>query len=226
MKIGIYGGAFNPIHYGHLRTAEEILELLCLDNVLFIPSGRPPFDKPELEDAAHRYNMVKMAINGNPYFKLSDIEMRTRGRAYSVDTLKRLRREFKRDEFFFIMGIDAFLDLPKWKEPEILITMTNLVIMSRPHFKFTDLISSPYLEGVSKGTLRRLEKGAIPILSIPISERHKAFLSRVTEINISASHIRELIKDGRSIRYLLPEVVESYIISHRLYRNIEPKRGR
>lgn len=221
MKIGIYGGAFNPIHYGHLRTAEEIFELLGLDKVLFVPSGRPPFDKPDLEDANHRYNMVKIALKGNQHFKLSDIEMRRRGRAYSVDTIKRLEKEFKGDELFFIMGIDAFLDLPKWKEPERLINLTNLVIMSRPHFKFVDLIYSPYLKYPSKMALKRLDIGAIPILSVPIAEGRKAFLSRVTEINISASYIRRSIMDGKSIRYLLPEVVESYIISHRLYKNME-----
>lgn len=217
MKVGIYGGAFNPIHYGHLRTAEETSESLALDTILFIPSGKPPFDKPELEDATHRYNMVKMAINGNPYFKLSDIEMRIRGRAYSVDTLKRLNRKLKGDEFFFIMGIDAFLDLPKWKEPERLINLTNLVIMSRPHFKFINLASSPFLKGISKKRLRELDRGVRAILSVPISENHKAYLTRVTDINISASCIRRLIMDGKSIKYLLPEVVESYIISHKLY---------
>ncbi len=217
MKLGIFGGAFNPIHYGHLRTAEEIFELLGLDGVLFIPSGNPPFDKPDLERAVHRYNMVKEAIRDNPHFKISDIEMSTKGRSYSVDTLKRLGREFKGTEFFFILGIDAFLDLPKWKQPERLINLTNIVIMSRPGFKFTDLLSSPYLADVSQGPLRELDRGARVEFSFPLSERQKGFLCRVTELNISASRIRELVKEGRSIKYLLPDSVKSYIISHKLH---------
>lgn len=217
MKIGIYGGAFNPIHYGHLRTAEEIFELLCLDTILFIPSGKPPFDKPDLEEAVHRYNMVRKAISGNPHFEISGIEMKGQEKSYSVNTLRRLRQEFKGSDFFFILGIDAFLELPKWKEPERLITLTNTVIISRPGFKFIDLVSSPYLEGVPEKPLRELDKGVRAEFSSPLSKNQTAFFCRVTEIDISASSIRRAIKEGRSIRYLLPDSVKSYIISHKLY---------
>jgi len=170
--------------------------------------------------------MVKMAIKDNPHFELSDIEMRTSGRAYSVDTIKRLKRRFVMDELFFIIGIDAFLDLPKWKEPLRLINMTNIVIMSRPPFRFTDLISSPYLKDVSQRRLRELDKGLRTMASFSLSDKHDVFLCRVTEMHISASHIRALINHGKSIRYLLPEVVESYIISHGLYKGLEINKGR
>lgn len=221
MKIGIMGGAFNPIHCGHLRTAEEIFELLSLDTILFIPSGNPPFDKPDLEGAIHRYNMVKRAISDNPHFKISEIEMKRRGRSYSVDTLRKLRQEFKEGEFFFIIGIDAFIDLPKWKEPDRLVNLTNIVITSRPGFKFTDLISSPYLKGMQRRVFKELDDNRRTESSYPISKDKSAFFFGVTKINISASYIRRLIKDGRSIKYLLPQVVESYIISHKLYHKKE-----
>ncbi len=221
MKLGIFGGAFNPIHYGHLRTAEEVLESLRLHRILFIPSGKPPFDKPDLVAPKHRYNMVKMAIKGNPLFSISDIEIKRRVRSYTVDTLKRLKKEYKDDEFYFILGIDAFLDLQKWKRPGDIIRLTNMIIISRPGFRFTDLISSPYLKGLQKRPLMELDNGSRTEFSYPILKDKKTFLCRVTELNISASCIRELIKESRSINYLLPDSVKSYIISHGLYQKLK-----
>jgi len=217
MRLGILGGAFNPIHYGHLRTAEEVLESLNLDTILFIPSGRPPFDKPDLAGAVHRYNMVRTAIEGNPHFKISDVEIRRRGRSYTIDTIKRLRRDFKGAEFYLVLGIDAFLDMPKWKCPEDIVNLTNIVIISRPGFRFIDLVSSPYLKGIQRRFLREMDSGKRTEFSHPISMNKKAIFCNVTELSISASRIRELIKEGRSINYLLPDSVKSYIISHKLY---------
>jgi|Deesub1362A_J573_1020465.scaffolds.fasta_scaffold00412_20 nicotinate-nucleotide adenylyltransferase len=217
MKTGIFGGTFNPVHYGHLRAAEEVSELIGLDRVFFIPSGRPPFDKPDLADAEHRYNMLSIATKGNPYFIVSDIEMKRRGRSYTIDTLKRLRRRYRDDEFYLILGIDAFLDLPKWKDPDELITLTNIVIISRPGFGFVDLVSSPYLKGVSRQAMKGLDSGKRRGFSHPLSGDKEAIFCRVTGLEISASCIRGLIREGRSVRYLLPDSVKSYIISHKLY---------
>jgi nicotinate-nucleotide adenylyltransferase len=217
VRIGVYGGAFNPIHYGHLRTAEEIVELLSLDKVIFIPSGKTPFDKPDLEKATHRYEMVKRAIKGNRYFEISDMEIKTRGKSYTVDTIKKLRNKYKGSELFFILGIDAFIDLPGWKQPDKLITLSNMVIISRPGHAFRDLSSSPYLRGVSKRILNKLDKWIIEMFIFNISDNKKGFLCNVTDIDISASHIRSLIISGKSIKYLLPDSVKSYIISHKLY---------
>jgi nicotinate-nucleotide adenylyltransferase len=217
MKIGIFGGAFNPIHYGHLRTAEEVFEILSLDKVFFIPSGNPPFKKPELAKACHRYEMVKAAIEDNPHFKLSNIEMKTRGKSYSVDTITKLSNRYKKSEFFFILGIDAFLDLPSWKHPQRLIKLTNFVVISRPGYSFTDLSSSPYLVNVPKKILKELDKGIITKFSFPLPSGQRCFLCKVTGFNISASRIRSLIMTGKDIKYLLPDSVKSYIISHKLY---------
>jgi nicotinate-nucleotide adenylyltransferase len=217
MRLGILGGAFNPIHYGHLRTAEEVLESLNLDTILFIPSGRPPFDKPDIVGAEHRYNMVRMAIRDNPHFRISDIEIRRRGKSYTVDTLKRLRGEFKDAEFNLILGIDAFLDLPKWKKPEEIMNHADIVIISRPGFRFVDLVSSPYLKGIQKKTLREIDSNKRIMLLQSIFTGKKVILCSVTGLAISASHIRELIREGRSIKYLLPDSVKSYIISNKLY---------
>jgi nicotinate-nucleotide adenylyltransferase len=218
MKLGIYGGAFNPVHYGHLRTAEEVRDLLSLNKVLFIPSGKTPFDKPDLEKSGHRYEMVKRAIKGNRHFDVSDVEINRRGKSYTVDTIMRLRRECSGSELFFILGIDAFLDMQYWKKPDVLIKSTNVVVISRPGYTFSDLSTLPYLEGISRKALRELDKGREGEVSFDISGYQKGYLCNVTELNISASRIRDLVSIGKEIKYLLPDSVKSYIISNKLYR--------
>jgi nicotinate-nucleotide adenylyltransferase len=218
MKIGIYGGAFNPVHYGHLRTAEEVFELLYLDKVLFMPSGRTPFDKPGLEKAACRYEMVRRAVKGNRHFEVSDMEIRRRGRSFTVDTIKKLRNMYRGSELYFILGIDAFLDLPGWKQPDILVNLASLVVISRPGYTFSDLLSSPYLEAVSRRTLKALDKGKKNQYSFDISKNQKVYLCNVTGLNISASRIRNLAASGKEIKYLLPDSVKSFIISNKLYK--------
>jgi nicotinate-nucleotide adenylyltransferase len=217
MKLGIYGGTFNPIHYGHLRTAEEVFDMLSLDKILFIPSGKTPFDKPGLEKAVHRYEMVKRAVKGNGHFEASDIEIRRQGRSYTVDTVKILREIYSDDELYFILGIDAFLDLPKWKQPDVLLDMTNLVVISRPRYTFDGLSSSPYLSDVARNTLRELDRGGRSDCAFNISGSKKGYLCRVTGLNISASAIRDMAMSGKNIKYLLPDSVKSYIISSKLY---------
>ena len=217
MKIGIYGGTFNPVHYGHLRTAEEVAGKLELDKTLFIPAGETPFTKPDLEKAGHRYKMVKAAIEGNPCFQISGLEIRARGKSYSVDTIKKLRSRYRKSELYFILGIDAFIDLPGWKKPNMIVDLTNLVIISRPGYSFAGLRSSPYLRGVPVKKLRELDNGKIESFVFDISENRRGILCNVTALNISASHIRNLMKSGGNINYLLPDSVKSYIISHNLY---------
>jgi len=217
MRIGIYGGAFNPIHYGHLRTAEEAAEMLSLDRVIFMPSGITPFDKPDLVSSRSRYKMVKAAIEGNPLFSISAIEVNTRGKSYTVDTLTRLHNRYKKSELFFIIGMDAFLDLPAWKGPDRIVRTANMIIISRPGSSFYGLRSSPYLKGVPDRVLKDLDKGKIGKFEFDISKTQKGHLCNVTGLDISASRIRKLIMSGKDVNYLLPDSVKSYIISNNLY---------
>ena len=221
MRIGIYGGAFNPIHYGHLRTAEETAEMLSLDRVIFMPSGITPFDKPDLVSPRSRYKMVKTAIEGNPLFSISSIEVKTPGKSYTVDTLTRLRNRYKKSELFFITGIDAFLDLPAWKNPDRIVRTSNMIIISRPGSSFYGLRSSPYLKGVPDRVLKDLDKGKIEKFEVDISITKKGYLCNVTGLDISASNIRKLIMSGKDVNYLLPDSVKSYIISNNLYAKKE-----
>jgi len=217
MRIGIYGGAFNPIHFGHLRTAEEVLETFSLDKVVFIPSGRTPFDKPNLAKANHRLKMVEKAIKGNRHFAVSNIEIKSRQKSYTVDTVKKHQGLYPDSELFLILGIDAFLDLPYWKQPLRLINLVNFIVMSRPGYTFSDLYAFPYLQGITKKTLKKLDKGEITELSLDISSTIKLFLRKVTGLGIASSHIRSMVKCSENIKYLLPDSVKSYIISNKLY---------
>lgn len=217
MKVGIFGGTFNPIHYGHLRAAEEVRVKLEFDKIVFIPSGKPPLKTEEIADAIHRYKMTMRAIANNHFFELSDIECRQIGKSYTVKTFEELKKNNPKAELFFILGIDAFLDIPNWWHPERLIELANLVIISRPGFRFIDLQTSPYAK-ISRRILKELDSGKTETYKIKLKSNKDAILLRVISIGISSTEIRNLIKQGKSIKYLLPAEVKSYIISNKLYK--------
>jgi len=218
LKVGIFGGTFNPIHYGHLRAAEEVREKLEFDKILFIPSGSPPLKIKELADAKHRYKMTRLAIVTNRLFELSDIECRLSGKSYTVKTVEELKKNNPEIEFSFILGIDAFLDVTNWWHPERLITLANFVIISRPDFRFIDLQISPYIK-INRRILKRLDNAEIETYTIKLKSSRNATFLRLTPIGISSTGIRRLLKEGKSIKYLLPAEVESYIIANKLYCN-------
>ena len=187
MKLGILGGSFNPIHFGHLILAQEAKESLGLEKVLFVPCALPPHkSEDDLLSASHRLEMVRLAIQGNPHFELSDLEVRRGGVSYSIDTVNALRKESPSATFYFLIGSDALQGLSRWKQIEELERLCHFVIAGRPRFPAADL---------PKGLLR---------LSMP-------------EIDISSREIRQRLTEGRSIRYLVPEPVGDYLEKHQLY---------
>ncbi|MBI5639048.1 MAG: nicotinate-nucleotide adenylyltransferase [Nitrospirae bacterium] len=216
MKIGVFGGTFNPIHYGHLRAAEDARELLCLDKVLFIPSGNPPLKTDDVADASQRYAMARLAVAGNEFFEVLDIECVKPGKSYTVDTLKALCDAYDTSDLYFMLGIDAFLDIPNWWMPDRLVSMTNFAVLSRPGSMFTDLVKSPYL-AIEDEILSGLDIGKRESFRSEMKTRKEVVLLNVTPLEISATGIRGRVCSGRSVKYLLPEKVESFIISNRLY---------
>lgn len=218
MRIGIFGGTFNPIHFGHLRAVEEVRQAVDLDKVFFIPSGYPALKTWDLEEASHRYRMTAISVKDNPYFEVLDIECRVPGRSYSVDTLSELNAQYPDEEFFFILGIDAFMDLPEWRMPEEIIGLSEFIVISRPQYSFMDVISSPYLnpEAVKEGLLR-LDGKETSIFRSSLRSGRSIIFTSLTQMDISATAIRKLLRDGKSVKYLLPQDVESYIISNGLY---------
>lgn len=218
VKIGIFGGTFNPIHYGHLRAGEEVRERFSLSKVIFIPSKDPPLKSHELLESEHRYRMTELALSENVFFEISDIEFKRSGKSYTVQTLEEMKRIFHDGELYFILGIDAFLEVPTWWQPERLMSLVNFIIIARPSFRFLDLFSSPYIEA-SRNALERLDRGEIESYSMTLKSKKVVFAARMPLLDISSTEIRRRIKEDKSIKYLLPESVESYIIANKLYKS-------
>ena len=216
MRFGVFGGAFNPIHYGHLRAAEDVREHLGLERVIFIPTGTPPLKSEELAPAQDRYAMTELAVSTNTRFDISDIECRWPEMSYSVDTAARLREMHPGDDLFFVTGIDAFMDLPRWREPERLVGLVDFAVISRPGHAFGELESSPFLEA-DGNMLEDMDRGSLRMYSAGLKGKWTAVLLSVTPLHVSATAIRALIGQKRSIKYLLPESVESFIMSNGLY---------
>ncbi len=214
-RIGILGGTFNPVHYGHLRASEEVKDHIGLEKILFIPSGNPPLKNLELASAEDRFEMTRLAIASNPSFEISDIECGKAGRSYTVDTLAALREIHPGREFYFILGIDAFLDIPLWYHPERLAELTRFVVVSRPHFSFMRLSSRVPMDTEA---FSALESGDPAVHRTLLESGGEVLLMNITAFDISATAVRRLVRQGKSIKYLLPENVESFIISHNLYK--------
>ncbi len=221
-RLGIFGGTFNPVHFGHLRAAEDARELAGLDRVIFIPSGNPPLKTADIAPAPHRYAMTELAVKGNPAFEVLDIECRSPKKSYTAETLEKLHNLYPGQSLYLMLGIDAFLDIPNWHRPERLLSLADIMVLSRPGCRFADLSISPYLS-LSKEILRRLEAGKIPLYSTALKNGKTAMLLNISPVNISATDIRGRIAQGKSMKYLLPAEAESYIISHKLYASRKPQ---
>ena len=223
MRIGVFGGTFNPIHYGHLRAAEEVREMLAFDKVLFVPSGTPPLKTEDLADALKRFEMARLAIAGNRAFDVLDIECKKPEKSYTVDTLEVLLKLYGDAELYFMLGVDAFLDIPNWWMPEKLVSMVNFAVLARPGRSFIDLLSSPYMV-IEREILKELDSSDGESLTLRLKSLKEAVLVKITPLDISSSGIRRSIRAGLSIKYLLPENVESFIISNKLYSPVTSRR--
>ena len=212
MHIAIMGGTFNPIHFGHLRIAEEVREAFDIDRVLFIPTFHPPHkDNGSLIPPEHRLEMVKLAIKDNPFFETSDIEIKRGGRSYSVITLRELREQYPGTDFSFIVGTDSFNDITTWCEYEKLFKLTNFIVIPRPGYAVKKIGEVLPVE-LAKKFWYDAEQGVY-------SNNDGRFVAymETTLFGISGSKIREIIKQGKSTRYILPEEVEDYIRKNNLY---------
>ena len=220
MRLGLLGGSFNPIHRCHLAIAQSARQRLPLDRVLFIPTGDPPHKQSStLADARHRYQMVQLAIQHVPEFVLTDIEIRRTGKSYSIDTVRAIQQEYGSDtSLFFIIGLDAFVDLPSWKEADLLLKTCNFVVISRPSTKFLDLAAIPFFNEVPQVTLDALDAAKQDRADVPLTNGRTLTFLRLPPCESSASEIRARIHAGRPLANLLPAQVESYILREGLYR--------
>ena len=215
-KIGILGGTFNPIHYGHLAAAEEVCSRLKLDQVLFVPSFLPPHKQDEvIPSAAQRQEMVALAIAGNPHFSLSDIEVKREGMSYSIDTVAELRHLHPATDFYFITGLDSFMEIQTWKEWERLLSLCSFVVLSRPGYAFSGLASLNFMRQ-AVDTLHALDQRELTRAVLEIG-RSTVYLEQIPLYDISSTDIRQRVRQGRTIKYLLPACVETYIIKNKIY---------
>lgn len=194
MRVGIFGGTFNPPHIGHLIIAEIIREEANLDKIIFVPCASPPHKQTreylsQIASPQHRFEMVKLSIKDNPFFEVSDIEIKRGGISYTVETVNYLVENFSENSFYLLMGVDQFREFHTWKDPNEIVKKVHLIVFNR--FGYT----------------------------IPISDfSNFATFITVPNIEISASAIRRRVKLGKSIRYLVVPEVEEYIYKNGLYR--------
>ena len=213
MGIGIMGGTFNPVHLGHLRAAEEVAESLKLTRVIFMPAAKPPHkSEGKIVPFNDRYRMLELALGGNPLFELSDLEHRRPGKSYSVETLMQLSSQLG-EELYFVVGLDAFLELPTWKSYRELFSLCHFVVVARPGYSPASLDKMLQTQVSDKYSSDSQVQGFVhPSL-------YTVYYRDVTLLDISSSSIRDLLAKGCSVRYLLPEKVENYIHQQGLYRN-------
>ena len=219
MKLGLLGGSFNPMHDGHLAIARQTREALELDQILYIPTSHPPH-KPNgsLAPAQDRYEMVRLAIASDPAFAISDVEIRRPGKSYSIDTIRQLQQEYgPHTQLFFLIGLDAFLDFPSWRDPRTLLELCSFVVLSRPGLSFRSLSTVPLLPPIPYPSLADLDAGRTFRIEAQIGGQRLICLKQ-PPCPISASDIRARIRQGLPVANLLPPLVESYILRHHLYQ--------
>ncbi|MDO9164253.1 MAG: nicotinate-nucleotide adenylyltransferase [Methylococcaceae bacterium] len=204
--IGIFGGTFDPVHYGHLRSALEVKELFGLDEVRLIPCYQPPHRDQPKASATMRLQMLQQAINHEPGLVVDSRELNRTGPSYMVDTLKSLREEFSEQTLLLFIGSDAFENLTSWHRWQQLFDYAHLVVLTRPGYaiKLLDSFFNPRLAN-AKTELSKTPAGSI-------------FFQPVTQLDISATAIRNMIALKQSPRFLLPDAVIEYIQQHQLYQ--------
>ncbi len=191
MRIALFGGTFDPVHWGHLLLAESARTAYHLDRILFVPTGTPPHKAPPVASSAHRLRMLRLATAGNPSFIVDDWEVRQKRVVYSYETIAHFRQRWPRGRLFFILGTDMLTILDKWVKGRELMNHCVFLAAERPEF---------------------------PWARVPARVRHRARLISWPAVPLASHDIRAQVRRGKSIRYQVPDAVEAYIRKHRLYR--------
>ncbi len=201
MRLGLFGGTFDPIHLGHLILAEQCRESCGLDRLWFVVAGEPPHKPGGRTPVAHRLEMARIAIAGHPRFAVSEIETRRPGPHYSVETLESVGRENPGEELFFLIGADSLAELVSWRQPDRIAQLATIVVVNRPG-----------IEEVAPASLPDFGPSSHPLMSVTIPP-----------IGIASTDLRRRLAEARSIRYQVPRGVEAYIEAQGLYREWQGK---
>ena len=227
MRIGIFGGTFNPIHIAHLRIAEEVRVRFSLDQICFIPASIPPHKETNIARAENRLELVQQAISSNPYFTLSDIEIQRKGPSYTIDTIKVCKSNWKdRSQIFFIVGSDAFLEIDTWKSYRLLFDLISFIVMPRPQNNVIEQKNQPDYQSI-KPLIDTMQRFIIQKVSSDYvynndgmfyhPKKQPIYICQVTALNISSTDIRNYCKQKKSVRYLVPDDVMRYIQNNKMY---------
>jgi len=211
--IGLFGGTFDPIHYGHLRTAFELLQALKLSQVRFLPAGNPPHREPPLAPAELRLQMVRAAVAGQPGFVVDDRETRRQGVSYSVDTLTDLRADYPQHPLCLLLGMDAFLGLPTWHRWREIFDLCHVVVAHRPGWK------APMMGPLGK---LMVDRGTGSVRELQGALGGRIYVQAVTQLEIASTDLRAVVNSGQDLRYLVPDAVRDIIMSSGCYagRNV------
>lgn len=214
MRWGLLGGTFDPIHFGHLRGAEEMQEIFNLNRIIFVPSSRPPHKlEADITSFNHREQMIRLAIEDNVNFSFSEVENLRAGKSYSVETVEYILNKYMEDlELYFIVGQDAFQAVTTWKDWQRLLVLCNFAVMTRPGYDDMRLDEILPKEFAARFTYDEKIDGFRGPTEHTIYFRHTSFL------DISSSRMRAMVKNGKSIRYLTPSKVRQYIAKNSLYK--------
>jgi len=209
VRIGILGGTFNPIHIGHIRGAISTYETFLLDKLIFLPTGIPPHKKDDVANAEYRYEMIRLSIEDLQFCEVSRYEVDLNKVNYTIDSIEHFKKRFPKDELFFIVGTDAFYYLSSWKNYKRLVELIAFIVVRRPEYE-TKIILKKY-------------ENMIKFHHIDIKAKHPAkpktvYIYTPPAFDVSSSMIRNKIKRGECIKYLVPEKVEKFIFEKGLYR--------
>jgi nicotinate-nucleotide adenylyltransferase len=224
VRLGVMGGTFNPIHYGHLAAANEVCDVFALDTVVFVPAAAPPHkDLATVIDPRHRLVMAVLATVSHPGFAVSPVEINRPGASYTVDTVAQLKDLYQEQKaIYFIVGIDAFADIAAWRQPDVLLGSCHTIVTSRPGYDLHALVHTtlrqvsemhPHAGFEPMATGQMLGGAGFQVRGTP----YHVYLQEVSGFSISSTDIRQRVKTGRSIRYLVPDSVDAYIQKCQLY---------
>jgi len=228
MRLGIMGGTFDPIHLGHLRAAEEIYWAFDLQRIIFVPAARPPHKEEAVTASAlHRYEMVSLATVFTPYFSVSSIELQRPGKSYSVETVREFQRIYgPQATLYFIVGVDAFLEMSEWREAGELLMLTRVLVTARPGWRLDEverLLTSRQRQVLGHPSFKYLKVAEVqPERVEQESALPQVLLVEVVSLDIASRDIRQLVEEGRSIRHLVPDTVAAYMAKNRLYQRPAP----
>ena len=212
-RVGLFGGTFDPIHFGHLRAAEEIKEILSLNKVYFIPSAIPPHKSDSnITNSSKRLEMLKLAIEGNKYFDVSEFELQSETPSYTIKTLEYFNHTEPNTEYYFILGNEQFNHIESWKDYKGLFELSNFAVITRPGFSEPSLNKVPLALKDDFLYYNCIEN----VISYTNKIKDIVFIE-IKGIEISSTDIRNFVKSKKSIKYLVPDKVQNFILSEKLY---------